>query len=171
MEKNMLPKDEEKVLEINDVASCFRKFKEVQKGMEKLEADPKPYVPGKFIFRGVSDEKYHVLSSAGRRLKELNKQNDFIRYHVNLVSNARKMGYGKLDLQTELSDLEILAEIQHLGGATCLTDFTTNFLIALWFATSPKEDADGKLVWLDLGQPTNFRLINYCNGEDEKSSI
>ena len=33
----MLPKDEEKVLEINDVASCFRKFKEVQKGMEKLE--------------------------------------------------------------------------------------------------------------------------------------
>lgn len=30
----MLPKDEEKVLEINDVASCFRKFKEVQKGME-----------------------------------------------------------------------------------------------------------------------------------------
>ena len=38
MEKNMLPKDEEKVLEINDVASCFRKFKEVQKGMEKLEA-------------------------------------------------------------------------------------------------------------------------------------
>ena len=84
----MLPKDEEKVLEINDVASCFRKFKEVQKGMEKLEADPKPYVPGKFIFRGVSDEKYHVLSSAGRRLKELNKQNDFIRYHVNLVSNV-----------------------------------------------------------------------------------
>lgn len=79
------------------------------------------------------------------------------------------MGYGKLDLQTELSDLEILAEIQHLGGATCLTDFTTNFLIALWFATSPKEDADGKLVWLDLGQPTNFRLINYCNGEDEKA--
>lgn len=50
----MLPKDEEKVLEINDVASCFRKFKEVQKGMEKLEADPKPYVPGKVHFqRGV----------------------------------------------------------------------------------------------------------------------
>ena len=105
METRILPlKDGEKELEINDVASCFRKFKEVQKGMEKFEVDPEHYVPGKFIFRGVSDAKYHVLSSAGRRLKELNKQNDFIRYHVNLVSNARKMGYGRLDLKTELSD-------------------------------------------------------------------
>jgi flagellar motor component MotA len=73
-----------------------------------------------------------LCQSAGRRLiKEGRiKQNDYIRYHVNLIANARKNGYNKLEADSKLSDLEVLAEIQHYGGATCLTDFSTNFLVA-----------------------------------------
>lgn len=166
METNAVEVVEE--IEVKDVASCFRKFKDIQKKLQEDEGSR--YIAGKFIFRGLADTSYYVKSSAARRLNVLNKQNDFIRYHVNLISNARKMGYGNIDMKTNLSDLEVLARIQHLGGATCLTDFTTNFLIALWFATAQK-DVDGKIIWLDLGQPTNFRLINYCIDKNEDEPI
>ncbi len=79
-----------------------------------------------------------------------------------------------------MSDLDVLAEIQHLGGATCLVDFSTNFLIALWMASGeeskkePKlnngklvkdnnENAEysytplnGKIFWIDLGEDRNM---------------
>ena len=34
----------------------------------------------------------------------------------------------------ELCDLELLADLQHHGVATCLIDFTQTPLTALWFA-------------------------------------
>ena len=46
-------------------------------------------------------------------------------------------------------DLEILAEIQHFGGSTNLIDFTTDFLIALFFACDGRHDEDGRLIFLD----------------------
>ncbi len=152
---------------VHDVAWYFKQFKKIQGECK-----------GRIIFRGIDNQKYDVVSSAGRRLsKESDKQNDFIRYHVKLLANARKNGYGGLNAGSKLSDLEVLAEIQHYGGATCLTDFTTNFLVALWFATKQNSDEEnenkknkdllektgGKLVWLDLGEEINFNSISYYN--------
>lgn len=167
------------------VSACFDAFVKLKKRMEDSGS-----ISGKFIFRGVKSVGYEVISSAGRRMRERytsNKQSDFIRYHVKLVANARKFGYGNVQFEKELSDLEVLARIQHFGGATCLTDFTTNFLIALWFATAPYKDkagkdefidkgsginkGDGQLVCLDLADPDNFRLIHYCIPEQEKEPI
>lgn len=151
-----------------------------------------PEIKGRLIFRGQANEEWNVLSSAGRRLaKEKRfKQNDYIRYHVNLIANARKNGYNKLEAGSKLCDLEILAEIQHFGGATCLTDFSTNFLVALWFASQKhskkvivqvkKEDGEteckeietnGKIVWLDLGEDKNFNNISYYNNFKEGDTI
>ena len=48
----------------------------------------------------------------------------------------------------DLSDLEILGELQHFRAATCLIDFTFNPLVALWFACQPSNDEvhrDGKV--------------------------
>lgn len=168
------------------VSACFDAFVKLKKRMENTQN----YSSGKFVFRGLKNVGYEVISSAGRRMKNLctsNKQSDFIRYHVKLVANARKFGYGNVQFEKELSDLEVLARIQHFGGATCLTDFTTNFLIALWFATAPYKDktrkgessgeesgkskGDGQLICLDLAHPDNFRLIHYCIREQEKEPI
>lgn len=38
--------------------------------------------------------------------------------------------------QEEMSDLDILADIQYNGGATCLVDFVKNVLTALWLLLS-----------------------------------
>lgn len=50
------------------------------------------------------------------------------------------------------SDIEILADMQHKGGATCLADFSTNFLTALWFATQALDDDIGYLFCYDINR-------------------
>src|SRR6185436_12658259 len=45
-----------------------------------------------------------------------------------------------------LSDLEVLACLQHYGAATRLLDFTKNVFIALWFASTSHMDKYGLLV-------------------------
>ncbi len=145
----------------NGVAYYLSEFRRLQ---------PQSQTKGKLIFRGLGNINHGIISSAGRRLRvKSSKQDEFIRYHVNLVANARKYGYGGIGLNSKLSDLEILAEIQHYGGATCLTDFSTNFLVALWFATGTEYDKEtrkeiknnGVIYWLDLGEELNFNSISY----------
>lgn len=76
----------------------------------------------------------YIRSGAAVRLKNMGQRtkHDYISYIIYLISELKSRypheyrGY---------SDLEILADIQHKGGASCLVDFSTNFLISLWFAT------------------------------------
>ena len=56
-----------------------------------------------------------------------------------MVENARQY-------TTLTNDDEILAEIQHFGGATNLIDFTDDYLIALLFACVGSQGQDGRLV-------------------------
>ena len=76
----------------------------------------------------------YIRSGAAVRLfKQQNRtQNDYISYIRNLIAETKSRF--PLDYST-YSDLEILADIQHKGGASCLVDFSTNFLVSLWFAT------------------------------------
>ena len=46
----------------------------------------------------------------------------------------------------ETSNFEILTKIQHYGGKTNLIDFTTDFLIALFFACDGNHDKDGRVI-------------------------
>jgi hypothetical protein len=120
----------------------------------KFENDESKYL----VFRGLPNISWQIGSSAARRLKN-NKRSDkadFIKYHQVLLDDVKKGNYKGLkdeDLRG-MCDLEILAQIQHLGGATCLTDFSTNLLIALWFATEPhkenNEETDAKLYAINL---------------------
>ncbi len=65
---------------------------------------------------------------------------------------------------TTLTDkLEILSELQHYGGNTNLIDFTTDYLIALFFACNSllgKDGKDGRVILLEntgesINQPRN----------------
>lgn len=58
----------------------------------------------------------------------------------------------------ELCDLELLAELQHLGAATCLMDFTWNAGVALWFAAREYPDKDGAVIVLDVGHSYSHRI-------------
>jgi len=104
---------------------------------------------GQYLFRGVSNESYEIEASAYRRLPEGAIKNParLLRINQDLIEEARLLGHDQKDGQ-RLSDLELLAELQHFGAATCLIDFTRNALVALWMACqqSTTGEANGKVV-------------------------
>ena len=46
-------------------------------------------------------------------------------------------------------ELEILTELQHYGGKTNLIDFTTDYLIAIFFACDSHPTKDGRVILLE----------------------
>jgi len=127
---------------------------------------------GIYAYRGQANASWGVESAAYRRLKKgkseaevkaINQQY-FIDYHrQEILEPARMNGYGIKNGQ-KLSDLELLAELQHNGAATCLIDFTRDFFVALWFACQSYKDEDGgeqdgKVFVLNTNDPEVLRSI------------
>ena len=82
----------------------------------------------------------YIKSGAAIRMQNLKNRShiDYINYIKNLIDDAK---YRFSEYAAEnYSDIEILADIQHKGGASCLVDFSNNFLISLWFATQTNKD-------------------------------
>ena len=89
---------------------------------------------GNYLFRGVPNAEYWIQASAYRRPKEEDREEErFLQINQRLIADARLRGHGERDGR-ELGDLEILAQLQHFGAATCLIDFTHNAQVALYFA-------------------------------------
>ena len=123
---------------------------------------------GVYVYRGQSNAKWPLRSSAARRiLKALNKESEkevlgfydfFLLYHENDLIEAAKMnGYHREDGR-ELKDLEVLAKLQHHGAATCLMDFTKNPLFALWFACQA-EKGNGAVFIINSNNPSKIRNL------------
>ncbi len=94
---------------------------------------------GTYVFRGVPNDEYRIQAAAYRRVPE-NEQNSedkgfptFVEINTTLVREARLRGYDQKEGRP-LSNLEILADLQHFKAATCLIDFTYSAQVALWFA-------------------------------------
>ena len=126
------------------------------------------------LYRGLADADWEVESSAYRRMRiseEVESESllaiTFRRYVDHLLNEAGLQGFrvrqGKI-----LSDLEMLAELQHYGAATCLIDFTTNSLIALYFACREDSDKPGKVVAMTTDDVDRFSTIGY---EDLNSPV
>ena len=120
--------------------------------------------PEQYLFRGLSDEKYKVEASAWRRLPsghEVNTLEPFHEINKNLIKEARLQGHDYRNGR-ELFDLEILAELQHFGAATCLIDFTYSAQVALWFACQqdPKQsDCPNGKVTAVLNDPEIIKEV------------
>ena len=94
----------------------------------------KKFAPGECVFRGISNESYGIQASAYRRLKKDDRNFEkFLQINQDLIDEVILRGYNEKNGR-KLSDLEILAELQHFGAATCLIDFSYSAQIALWFA-------------------------------------
>ncbi len=117
---------------------------------------------GQYLFRGVSKHTHKLEASAYRRLPEAerNNQNKLLKINQELIDKARLLGHDQKDGHY-LSDLELLAELQHFGAATCLIDFTRSAQIALWFACqqSSTGEANGKVFAVRSDDPVLFRTI------------
>lgn len=100
---------------------------------------------GQYLFRGVSKDSYKIEASSYRRLPNEYKNNPgrLLRINQELIEEARLLGHDQRNGQ-RLSDLELLAELQHFGAATCLIDFSRNTLVALWFACQQSSTGKAK---------------------------
>ena len=116
------------------------------------------------LYRGLANSDWEVESSAHRRIKESQGASPppivFQNYIARLLESAGLQGFRERQ-DKRLSDLELMAELQHYGAATCLIDFTTNALIALWFACEEKSDKAGKVVAMETSNPQKFSEIGY----------
>ncbi len=61
-------------------------------------------------------------------------------------SMAKMFSVREEDTPEAVDDFEILTEIQHYGGKTNLIDFTTDYLVALFFACDGHHDKDGRVI-------------------------
>ena len=135
--------------------------------LNQIECKTSDY--GTYAFRGQKNIEWPLLSSATRRLRKYyNKELDtisnfqklYIDYHKDvLLDPARLNGFG-IEKGRDLSDLEVLAKLQHFGAATGLLDFTRNRIIALWFACQ-NESYDGKVFIINTASVNYFANITY----------
>ena len=96
---------------------------------------------GDYIFRGETECYPEVSSSLYRELPAA------LRGRVEAVQRGRLSEARQFT--TEPDDFEILTEIQHFGGSTNLIDFTTDYLIALFFACDGSHSQDGRVILLN----------------------
>ena len=116
---------------------------------------------GQYLFRGVSKDSYKIEASAYRRLITNKTAARLLKVNQELIEKAKSRGHDQKNSQ-RLSDLELLAELQHFGAATCLIDFSRNALVALWFACQPnstKEEANGKVFAVRSDDPIRFKTV------------
>lgn len=109
------------------------------------------------LLKGI-EKSYHydyikpeqIRSGTSVRLRDTEKDYttiaDYLSYTKNLISDFKTNNPTYKDYY----DLEILAEMQHKGGASCLVDFSNNFLISLWFAVNDYHEDLGYLFCYDV---------------------
>ena len=120
------------------------------------------------LYRGLADAAWEVESSAYRRIKRSEGEAPprvFQNYIERLLEQAGRQGFKRRG-GGELSELELLAQLQHNGAATCLIDFTLNALVALWFACREEPGKAGKVVAMETAESEDFSIVTYENLQD-----
>ena len=120
---------------------CMQKdlsrIKRIIKEIEAKSAD------GDYIFRG-EPECYEKVSST------LYRQYRHVDMGLFRIEDIQEIELQDAKMFTDETDeFEILTQVQHYGGKTNLIDFTTDFLIALFFACNGFFDKPGRVIVLE----------------------
>lgn len=100
---------------------------------------------GGYIFRGERDNRHTRVSSRLYRVyAEIGVLDFDVEYLQQEILDAAR---SYID---EGNDEVILTQIQHFGGTTNLIDFTTDYLVALFFACDGAPEQDGRVVLLEM---------------------
>lgn len=117
--------------------SLSRVLKKIREIAEKSEN-------GDYIYRGepecypkVSSTLYRVFGNLFTNITDFNKE-----VVPDMLREAK-------EYTDETDEDEIQHGLQHYGGKTNLTDFTTDFFIALFFACDGSPDEDGRVILKD----------------------
>jgi len=114
--------------------------KPLDKVLGKVNEIAEKSADGDYIYRGESNKDYDKVSSTLYR--QYGAESEYFNYVQTKILQEAK------DYTPEKSDDEILTQLQHYGGKTNLIDFTTDFLIALFFACDGHPEKDGRVILL-----------------------
>ena len=112
---------------------------------------------GDYIFRGEPECYDRVSSSLYRQYSKV----DTVGFNIEAIQRANIEEARKYSSATD--DIEILTELQHYGGKTNLVDFSTDYLVALFFACDGSPERDGRVVLLRTPGRVDFRVIRPRN--------
>jgi uncharacterized protein YneR len=146
---------------LNSTAESDRKIKSIQEYIDWVNGINNKKTKPRFIFRGQKDSSWILESSAQRRL-EMNglvENGAFCNYHKRIIEEAKKRDLHKRNNHI-ISDIQLLADLQHNEAATGLLDFSKNSLIALWFACGGTgNNKDGKIFAINSKNKI-FKIVN-----------
>ena len=108
---------------------------------------------GEYIYRGEPKHYCKVSSSLYREWSEIDKDINVVAVENEILKEAKRFVYDN-------DELEILTQLQHYGGATNLIDFTTDYLIALFFACDGSDllTQNGRIILLEKRSDTYNQL-------------
>ena len=139
----------------------LNKILEIIGKIVKISAD------GDYIFRGESQCHPKVSSTLYRAFEKV----ELLDEHDIEAFQRKELEYAKTYRYTQKTDdFKILTEIQHFGGKTNLLDFTTDYLIALFFACDSSPFKDGRVILQDRNGAIKDWIIEPCN-PDPKSRV
>lgn len=114
------------------------------KNLEKLPSLLKQTRVGEnVIYRGHADHSWELKPSIGRHFE--GQWSAVLEKEIKALEEFKKRSIPYLKHPPK-SDIEWLCLMQHHGCATRLLDFTTNPLIALFFASDPAHRKDGSFI-------------------------
>ena len=143
------------------IENDLHKIKELINEIEEKSAD------GNFIYRGerehfeehpyngkissnlwreycIDEEHFNIELIQKEMLAAAKRHNGHVSqdYRLDVIASPNTLP----EFTQDAIDFEILTEIQHYGGKTNLIDFTTDYLIALFFACDGRYDKDGRVI-------------------------
>ena len=119
--------------------------------LEKIQEIVKMSEKGEYLYRGESKHYEKVSSSLYRKFDRKCGGIKAENFDIEVVQD--KYLEEAKSYTTKTDDFEILTELQHYGGETNLIDFTTDYLIALFFACYRNLDKDGRILLLPNTNP------------------
>ncbi len=125
--------------------------------LEKIQEIVEKSANGDYIYRGEPKCYPKVSSGLYREYSKIEAENFDIEVAQKEILKDAK------DYTPETDDFEILTELQHYGGATNLIDFTTDYLIALFFACDRHLDKDGRIILIPNTNPHIVKPRNPIN--------
>ena len=115
-------------------------------------------VLGDYIYRGEAECHPKVCSGLYRPYLKSEIEDPDIRGSQNVILEKVRTYLPEI---SDLGDDEILTQLQHYGCQTNLIDFTTDYLIALFFACGEPEGGTGRVILLPKPQCTdNYRVVS-----------
>ena len=131
---------------------------ELSRVLEKIQEIVKKSAGGDYIYRG-EPEQYKEEPYDGKVSSNLYREYlDVEAEHFDITVVQKEILDKARDYIGEaVSDFEILTELQHRGGNTNLIDFTTDYLIALFFACDGSHDKPGRVILLEK-ESENYKI-------------